>query len=198
DMMLNKVDISQRSPLFSFTRQIQGLHSAVAQLLEGLLYNGGPAQPGLRGVYLTSSTQIGQMDDIFTQSAAVQYHLGPQAFPTWPVADTAPYFTHALFEEVLLAEPNLAAENRLWLNRHRHTLLTFSTVGAGVVLALWTGWHYYYQKNYRAGDEVLAQARTFLSVPPPQCEDRNGNLQLPLLNPVRKATLAYGDYHQKG
>ncbi|MBS9434332.1 type VI secretion system membrane subunit TssM [Photorhabdus hainanensis] len=198
DMMLNKVDISQRSPLFSFTRQIQGLHSALVQLLEGLLYNGGPAQPGLRGVYLTSSTQIGQMDDIFTQSAAVQYHLGPQAFPTWPVADTAPYFTHTLFEEVLLAEPNLAAENRLWLNRHRHKLLTFSTVGAGVVLALWTGWHYYYQKNYRAGDEVLAQAKTFLSVPPPQGEDRNGNLQLPLLNPVREATLAYGDYHQKG
>ncbi|WP_387696317.1 type VI secretion protein IcmF/TssM N-terminal domain-containing protein, partial [Photorhabdus sp. RM157S] len=74
---LNKVDINQRSPLFSFTRQIQGLHSYLIQLLEGILYNGSPAQPGLRGVYLTSSRQIGQMDDIFTQSAAVQYHLGP-------------------------------------------------------------------------------------------------------------------------
>ncbi|OWO78902.1 hypothetical protein B5C26_22830, partial [Photorhabdus luminescens] len=50
------------------------------------------------------------------------------------------------------------------------------------------GWHYYYQKNYRAGDEVLAQARTFLSVPPPKGEDRHGNLQLPLLNPLREAT----------
>nr|WP_197535157.1 type VI secretion system membrane subunit TssM [Photorhabdus asymbiotica] len=198
DMMLNKVDSSQRGPLFSFTRQIQGLHSYLVQLLDGLLYNGGPAQPGLRGVYLTSSKQIGQMDDPFTQSAAVQYHLGPQAFPTWPVADTAPYFTRALFEEVLLAEPNLAAENRLWLSRNRRKLLTFSTAGSVVALALWTGWHYYYQKNYRAGEEVLTQAKNFLSVPPPKGEDRNGNLQLPLLNPVRQATLAYGDYHHKG
>ncbi|NHB97796.1 type VI secretion system membrane subunit TssM [Photorhabdus stackebrandtii] len=198
DMMLNKVDISQRSPLFSFTRQIQGLHSYLIPLLEGILYNGGPAQPGLRGVYLTSSRQIGQMDDIFTQSAAVQYHLGPQAFPTWPVADTAPYFTRALFEDVLLAEPNLAAENRLWLSHHRRKLLTFSTAGAAVALALWAGWHYNYQKNYRAGEEVLAQAKTFLSIPPPKGEDRNGNLQLPLLNPLREATLAYGDYHKKG
>ncbi|OCQ54774.1 hypothetical protein Ppb6_00034 [Photorhabdus australis subsp. thailandensis] len=198
DMMLNKVDISQRGPLFSFTRQIQGLHSYLVQLLDGLLYNGGPAQPGLRGVYLTSSKQIGQMDDPFTQSAAVQYHLGPQAFPTWPVADTAPYFTRALFEEVLLAEPNLAAENRIWLSRNRRKLLTFSTAGSVVALALWTGWHYYYQKNYRAGEEVLTQAKNFLSVPPPKGEDHNGNLQLPLLNPVRQATLAYGDYHHKG
>ncbi|WP_411511799.1 hypothetical protein, partial [Escherichia coli] len=30
----------------------------------------------LRGVYLTSSLQRGQMDDIFTQSAARQYRLG--------------------------------------------------------------------------------------------------------------------------
>ncbi|WP_455430669.1 hypothetical protein, partial [Photorhabdus viridis] len=116
-------------------------------------------------------------------------------FPTWPVADTAPYFTRSLFEDVLLAEPNLAAENRLWLNRNRRKLLTFSTTGAAVALALWAGWHDNYQKNYRAGEEVLAQARTFLSIPPPKGEDRNGNLQLPLLNPIREATLAYGDYH---
>ena len=33
------------------------------------------------------------------------------------------------------------------------------------------------------------------SVPPPQGTDEFGNLQLPLLNPVRDATLAYGDYN---
>ncbi len=91
DMMLNSVDAGQRSQLFSFTRQMQGLHDYVVQLLEGILYRGEHAQPLLRGVYLTSAQQRGQMDDIFTQSAAVQYHLAPQAFPTWPVSDTTPY-----------------------------------------------------------------------------------------------------------
>ncbi|MGJ0639576.1 hypothetical protein, partial [Xenorhabdus bovienii] len=54
-----------------------------------------------------------------------------------------------------------------------------------------------YQKNYQAGEEVLAQAKNFLSVPPPDGDDRYGHLQLPLLNPIRDATLAYGNYHEK-
>lgn len=43
------------------------------------------------------------------------------------------------------------------------------------------------------GEESKA-ARAFMDVPPPQGEDDFGNLQLPLLNPVRDATLAYGDW----
>ncbi|BFI52047.1 type VI secretion system membrane subunit TssM [Yersinia pseudotuberculosis] len=197
DMMLNSVDAGQRSQLFSFTRQMQGLHDYVVQLLEGILYRGEHAQPLLRGVYLTSAQQRGQMDDIFTQSAAVQYHLAPQAFPTWPVSDTTPYFTKALFNQVLLAEPNLAGENGIWLQKTRKRMFIFSGVGALAALTLWGYWHYYHQLNYRAGEEVLTQAKTFLSIPPPEGDDRYGNLQLPLLNPIRDATLAYGNYHER-
>ncbi|MFC0228525.1 type VI secretion system membrane subunit TssM [Serratia aquatilis] len=197
DMMLNSVDAGQRSQLFSFIRQMHGVQEYVIQLLEGILYSGDHAQLLLRGVYLTSAQQRGQMDDVFTQSAAVQYHLAPQAFPTWPVADTTPYFTKELFSQVLLAEPNLAGENGSWLRSSRKSMLVFSSVGAVVALALWGCWHYYYQLNYRAGQEVLAQAKTFLSIPTPKGDDRYGNLQLPLLNPIRDATLAYGNYHER-
>lgn len=197
DMMLQSVEAVQRSQLFSFTRQMQGLHDAVLQLLEGILYSGDHSHPLLRGVYLTSSQQRGQMDDVFTQSAAVQYHLAPQAFPTWPVADTSPYFSKALFSEVLLAEPNLATENSLWLQRSQKRMLICSGVGTLVALTLWGYWQYYYQRNYHAGQEVLSQAKNFLSVDMPAGEDRYGDLQLPLLNPVRDATLAYGDYRER-
>ncbi|KMJ44463.1 type VI secretion system membrane subunit TssM [Xenorhabdus khoisanae] len=196
DMMLNNVDANQRSALFSFTRQIQGLYSYIVQMLDDILYNDEHHRPTLRGVYLTSAHQVGQMDDLFTQSASAQYHLGSQAFPTWPAGDTLPYFTHSLFENVLLAEPNLAAENRIWLSRNRRQLYTFSTVSALVIMAMWGGWHYFYQKNYRAGEEVLAQAKNFLSIPPPQGDDRYGNLQLSQLNPIRDATLAYGNHRE--
>lgn len=37
-----------------------------------------------------------------------------------------------------------------------------------------------------------------MDVPPPQGTDEFGNLQLSLLNPVRDATLAYGDYRDRG
>jgi type VI secretion system protein ImpL len=56
------------------------------------------------------------------------------------------------------------------------------------------GWHHWYNENYRAGLNVLAQAKSFMDVPPPQGTDESGQLQLPLLNPVRDATLAYGDW----
>lgn len=197
DMMLNSVDAGQRSQLFSFTRQMQGLLDYVISLLEDILSGADRAQLLLRGIYLTSAQQRGQMDDVFTQSAAVQYHLAPQAFPTWPMADTAPYFTRTLFNQVLFAEPNLAGENGIWLRSFRKNLFVFSSVGAVVGLVLWGYWHYYYQVNYRAGQEVLTQAKTFLSIPTPKGDDRYGDLQLPLLNPIRDATLAYGNYHDR-
>lgn len=197
DMMLQNVDPGQRGQLFSFTRQMHGSHDAVVQLLEGILQSGESDASRIRGVYLTSSRQRGQMDDIFTQSAAVQYHLTPQAFPTWPVADTSPFFTKSLFSHVLFSEPNIASENRIWLGRARKRLMIFSWLGSLIAITLWGYWHYYYKVNYRAGQEVLAQAKTFLSITTPSGDDRYGNLQLPLLNPIREATLAYGNYRER-
>ena len=49
-------------------------------------------------------------------------------------------------------------------------------------------WHHYYNQNWQSGVNVLAQAKAFMDVPPPQGTDEFGNLQLPLLNPVRDAT----------
>ncbi len=100
-----------RASLFSFSRQMQGSREPLVSLLEGLL-DGENMNVMLRGVYLTSSLQRGQMDDIFTQSAARQYRLGNNPLASWPLVDTAPYFTRSLFPQALLAEPNLATESR--------------------------------------------------------------------------------------
>ncbi|EPC0237702.1 type VI secretion system membrane subunit TssM, partial [Escherichia albertii] len=182
-----------RASLFSFSRQMQGSREPLASLLEGLL-DGENMNVMLRGVYLTSSLQRGQMDDIFTQSAARQYRLGNNPLASWPLVDTAPYFTRSLFSQALLAEPNLATESRTWLMRSRRRLTIFSITGGVAALLLIIGWHHYYNGNYQSGITVLKQAKVFMDVPPPQGEDDYGNLQLPLLNPVRDATLAYGDW----
>lgn len=182
-----------RASLFSFSRQMQGSREPLVSLLEGLL-DGENMNVMLRGVYLTSSLQRGQMDDIFTQSAARQYRLGNNPLASWPLVDTAPYFTPSLFPQALLAEPNLATESRAWLIRSRRRLTVFSATGGVAALLLITGWHHYYNGNYQSGITVLKQAKAFMDVPPPQGEDDFGNLQLPLLNPVRDATLAYGDW----
>ncbi len=182
-----------RASLFSFSRQMQGSREPLVSLLEGLL-DGENMNVMLRGVYLTSSLQRGQMDDIFTQSAARQYRLGNNPLASRPLVDTAPYFTRSLFPQALLAEPNLATESRARLMRSRRRLTVFSATGGVAALLLITGWHHYYNGNYQSGITVLKQAKAFMDVPPPQGEDDYGNLQLPLLNPVRDATLAYGDW----
>lgn len=182
-----------RSALFSFVRQIQGSHENVVSLLIGLL-DGENMDVMLRGVYLTSSLQRGQIDDIFMQSAAGQYQLGSSPLTAWPLVDSAPYFTRSLFPQALLVEPNLSGENRVWLGNARRRMMLFSACGALLSVLAVSGWHHYYNANWRAGVQVLAQAKAFMAVPPPQGVDDFGNLQLPLLNPVRDATLAYGDW----
>lgn len=112
--------------------------------------------------------------------------------------ETAPYFTRRLFPEVLLAEPNTAGENSVWLNSSRRRLTAFSACGAALAALLVGSWHHYYNQNWQSGVNVLAQAKAFMDVPPPQGTDEFGNLQLSLLNPVRDATTAYGDYRDRG
>lgn len=191
DLML--AQSQARSSLFSFSRQIQGSCDPLTSLLSGLL-DGENMDVMLRGVYLTSSLQRGQMDDIFMQSAARQYHLGNGPLTAWPLVDTTPYFIRNLFAQSLLAEPNLAGESRTWLMSTRRRLITFSAAGGVIALLLITGWQHYYNSNYASGIQVLKQAEAFMSVQPPQGTDDYGDLQLPLLNPVHDATLAYGDW----
>lgn len=195
DLLLSHVEASQRSMLFSFNRQMHGINEHLEALLSSLLA-GDNMSVMLRGVYLTSSLQRGQVDDMFIQSAAVQYRLGQTALSSWPMVVTQPYFTRDLFPQVLLAEPNLAGENSVWLSKTRRRRTVFSAIGAAAAVACIAGWHHYYNSNYHAGVTVLAQAKSFMDIPPPKGIDELGNLQLPLLNPMRDATLAYGDYRE--
>ncbi|WP_368543502.1 type VI secretion system membrane subunit TssM [Enterobacter soli] len=195
DQMLSQ-SAAARGAAFSFSRQMQGAGEVIASLLNALL-DGENQDVMLRGVYLTSSLQRGQMDDMFTQSAARQYGLESGSLSAWPLVDSVPYFSRSLFPQVLLAEPNAAGENRLWLAVARRRRTIFCGCGAVAALLLIGGWHHGYNANYRAGLKVLAQAKSFMDVPPPQGIDESGLLQLPLLNPVRDATLAYGDWGDK-
>ncbi|GHL24627.1 hypothetical protein ECZU25_14400 [Escherichia coli] len=79
--MLAQTGAAPRSAVFSFSRQMQGTGEIVTALLAALL-DGENMDVMLRGVWLTSSLQRGQVDDIFTQSAARQYGLGNSSLAT--------------------------------------------------------------------------------------------------------------------
>lgn len=193
DLLLKQTERGDRAPLFSFSRQIQGLYERLISVLSGLL-SGENMDVMLRGIYLTSSIQRGQVDDIFVQSSSLQYRLGTHALSSWPLVETSPYFTQRLFPCALLSEPNLASENSRWLKYSRRRLSWIAAAGGVAIISLIAGWHHYYRVNWQSGITVLTQAKTFMEIPLPQGMDDYGNLQLPLLNPMHDATLAYGDY----
>ncbi|EKT60189.1 type VI secretion system membrane subunit TssM [Providencia sneebia] len=197
EMMLHRPEGNQRSDLFSFIRQIEGLQSRVITLISALIASNEQKNIRLRGVYLTSATQVGQIDDVFSQTAAVQYHLPTAPLTTWPIGDTHPYFTQNLFKNILFSEPNLAAENHYWVKKHRTRLLVTSALSVVGLLVVWNGWSHYYNKNYRAGENVLNEVKAFKAIESVSTKDTNGSLQLPVLNPLREATLAYGNHRDK-
>ena len=83
----------------------------LVSLLEGLL-DGENMNVMLRGVYLTSSLQRGQMDDIFTQSAARQYRLGNNPLASWPWWTPRLISPAACSRRHYSQTPNLATESR--------------------------------------------------------------------------------------
>ncbi|MBN6073742.1 type VI secretion system membrane subunit TssM [Aggregatibacter actinomycetemcomitans] len=192
DMMLNDALPEQRSQLFSFIRQIGGAHEEISSFLADLLNTGGKSGIFFKGVYFTSALQNGKIDDLFIQSASEQYHLSNQTYPTWSVKFSQTYFCSKLFENTLFAYPNLAKENSVWSLAYRNQVKAFSIIGGIAALGLLLGWQHYYKKNYDAGEVILTQVKNFKEIPMPKGVDYYGDKQLPLLNPMRDATFAYG------
>ncbi|AJA45571.1 type VI secretion system protein ImpL [Frischella perrara] len=196
-MMVNNVDISQRSQLFTFIRQVYGIKDYVTHIIDNCFLSLKEGSFALRGVYLTSSQQKGQMEDLFVKSASSQYNLPEQIYPSWQSPISHTYFTHNLLNSLLFKETNLAGENKNYHNQSRYQLYRWGISSAVATCLLVIGWQYYYLQNYNSGDAVLVKAQEYMRIQLPDQKDYWGDLQLPLLNPISEATLAYGDYHRR-
>lgn len=196
DYFAYRTEPSQKSQVFSFTRQVASIQQDIKLIIEGLFMKTDiSAIQGqiLRGVYFTSATQAGQMDDLFVQSATVQYHLPTQIYPTWQATESNTYFVKNLFEKVVLAEPNYAEENILFQRKYKKQIYWTSAFATFTGIVFLFGWHHYFKINHVAGNQVLEQVKLFKEIKIEGGSDYYGHLQLPLLNPLRDATLAYGN-----
>lgn len=196
-MMLNNVDISQRSQLFTFIRQINGLKDPIEEFIDHGLFSLEQQAFLLRGIYLTSSHQKGQMEDLFVKSAASQYNLPEQIYPSWQTPLPQTYFTHNLLNNLLFKETQLAGKNEKYQEATRRRLYRWCASAAGLVVIMLAGWQYFYSANLKSGEAVLARAKQYIEIETPTEKDFFGALQLPLLNPVSQATFAYGDYNKR-
>jgi len=197
-MMLENVKV--RSQLFTFVRQINGMQNHIKQFIDDIFYSLPAPHFLLRGIYLTSSMQQGQMDDLFVKAAAKQYNLPEQVYPSWQKGHSHPYFTYDLLHTVLFKESDLAGISLNYQKQNKRRLYYAFAASVLTVCPAVLSLHYYYEKNKNAGHRVLAEVKeykNYLATDSTITEvDYLGNLQLPLLNPIGNAVLAYGDYHK--
>lgn len=195
--LLFKAIPSERDLIFSYVRQLTTAIDILSPFLEQLIANSGKSFHFFKGVYLTSTTQSGKMDNVFVQSASEQYDLGVQSYPVWAAKNTQPYFSYELFKNVIFNFPNLAEENRIWKKAYKKRMKHLSIILATSALGLVSTLHYFYYKNYNSSINVLEKVKLFKDIELSDQVDNYGDKQLPILNPIREATLSYGDHHKK-
>ncbi len=190
-------DAEERSAAYSFTRQIAGLKSIMAQYLADLLAADAFSTPALvRGTYFTSVLQEGVPEDAFVHAAASHYGLAGPTQPAQRSGTSSSLFTKSLFPEIIYREAGLASDNRKALARRRRkvSLATAAALvcGAGVT----AGWQHYFIENANAALAVETGVESFMDDwrPIGYEPDTTGKNLLEPLDQLREATLAFGEY----
>lgn len=193
--LLFQANEHKREEIFSYTRQISGALEIIDSFLTQLSYNSGKKFHFIKGIYFTSVAQRGKINNIFISSISEKYKLGNQSHPVWGSVNVVPYFCHKLFNDILFSFPNLAKESRSWQFKYSKKMKVVYSLGCLLTVSILGGWHYFYYINNEAGIKVLEQVKEFKNIKLSNEIDDFGDKQLPLLNPIREATLAYGNYH---
>ncbi|MGL4922845.1 MAG: type VI secretion system membrane subunit TssM, partial [Aeromonas veronii] len=196
EMMQAQLDATQRHALFSFVRQLAGLKEYVVTLLDETLAIEAHKPLLVRGVYISSVYQQGEVFDSFAKAISRRYQLSEPAHPALN-GESSAYFVQRLFSTIIFPEACLAGENRQYiLYRRRRMAIALSCLSLFSV-ALISGWHYFYRSNEEAGRNVLTKAQAFTETNEVADEHAFGVSQLPRLNLIREATLSFGNYREQ-
>jgi len=194
--LLDRLDGMERGAVFAFIRQLAGLREQVNELLAESLVVEHASPMQFRGLYLTSVYQQGVPFDAFSQATVQRYQLAEAVLPARR-GESLTYFVHALFAQHIFHEGHLAGENR----RHRRLRQRRLALGAGLSLLLGiglvAGWQHYYRVNEQAGINVLNKTQAFSDTSELTGQQGFGYRQLPRLNLIREATLAFGNYRDR-
>ncbi len=195
ELMLSRLDITQRNALFSFVRQLDGLKDYVITLLDEALSVEEHSSLLVRGIYISSVYQQGVPFDAFSQAAAYRYKL-PEPVHSAQRGESNVYFVQKLFSSIIFPEANLAGESLLHTHYRRRRMVIALSGLSLLSAALIVGWHYFFRINEEAGRNVLTKAQAFMQTKEVTDEQAFGANQLPRLNLIRDASLSFGDYRK--
>ena len=191
-------DAEDRTAIYSFSRQMAGLHEVLHQFLVDAFGSDQFSTSALvRGVYFTSVYQQGVPTNAFVDSASRRYRV-PQAV-NYPqtASNSTTYFTQKLFSRIIYPEAGLASDN-FRVAKTKRKIMSLSVVACIIASALLVGtWHQYYLKNIEQADAVLAKVNEYRNHKLSDVLLDNGSDILGPLNTIREATLEFGFFRDK-
>ncbi|MFJ7883053.1 type VI secretion system membrane subunit TssM [Pseudomonas sp. NPDC096917] len=187
----------ERDRLLALVGQLSGLRPALFSFLTEMLGSDRFTTPALvRGLYLSSVYQQGELSNAFVREAALPHGLKAPPPEAKPAGGTLIYFAQHLFQRIIYSEAGLAGDNVKVTQSKRRMLLAGSIVAAlGGVLVV-GGWQFYFGINRDKAASVLLKSREFSARDIDSRVDVTGRNLLAPLDQIRDAVAVYGDYRQ--
>lgn len=184
--------------LFSFIRQLDGIKDYLSTILDEIITQEPHHLLSVRGLYFSSVYQQGVPFDVFYRAAARRYQLPEIAWPARR-GESVVFFVHDLFRQIIFPQAHLAGESRLHRLYRRRKLSAGLSLMALIALGFTGGWQYYYQINHQTTAKVLEKSQQFIVATNNEKNSKRGfgADQLPRLNLIGDATIAFGDYRHK-
>ncbi|KKD61744.1 type VI secretion protein IcmF [Grimontia sp. AD028] len=191
-------DGEDRTAMYSFSRQMAGLHDVLKQFLQDAFGSDQFSTSALvRGVYFTSVYQQGVPTNAFIDSASRRYGISHAVNTAQNAANSTTYFTQNLFNNVIYPEAGLASDN-FRVAKTKRRVIMLSAVACGIASLLLIGsWHKYYLKNVKQADAVLAKVNEYENNYASEAIIDNGVDILAPLDTIRQATLEFGFFREK-
>lgn len=187
----------ERDRMLALVGQLSGVRPALFSFLTEMLGSDRFTTPALvRGLYLSSVYQQGELSNVFVREAALPHGLKAPAPEAKPAGGTLIYFAQHLFQRIIYSEAGLAGDNVKVTQSKRRLLLAGSVVAALGGLLVVGGWQFYFGINRDKADTVLLKSREFSARDIDSRVDVTGRNLLAPLDQIRDAVAVYGDYRQ--
>ncbi len=189
-------NVQARQRIYEFPQQLEALRPKVAAFLSATFVdNVYQDAPIVRGVYLTSGAQVGNLVDQLMGSMAAAFGLTPPSSGTPNRAESKSFFLGDFFRNVMFPDREVAAQNTT--SQRRRELARLSAAALLLVVSL--GPVALALRAYAANRNTILSARSELaSAMAYRGEDQKSAVPLAVLEPIRTRLAQLSKWEEEG
>ncbi len=189
ERLQQETDVQRRGLIYGFPLQVATLKDQLHELLDEIFVTSKfDTRPLLRGIYLTSSTQVGAPIDRLMHAMANNFGMDAPRLPAFAGQEKS-YFLTRLLNSVVFAEANVVAADPKLRRRLANTRRAAMVGACVVVLALLGTWGVAYSQNKKlvaaADKQIDSYDRQAAAIPSKDVSDTDFKRIVPPLNQLR-------------